>query len=114
MSGDEAHLVVRYEYTPGFDELDALATGGQGHYWVNDYVKVGLTASTSEEGDDGQQPQRRGRDVAHERGFLAQGAGGDSEGLVSSSMYSDDGGFGFVSETRRASMQQAPMHIAPI
>ena len=24
VSGDEAYLVVRYEYTPGFDELDAL------------------------------------------------------------------------------------------
>ena len=30
LSGDEAYLVVRYEYTPGFDELDALATGGAG------------------------------------------------------------------------------------
>ena len=29
LSGDEACLVVRYEYTPGFDELDALAAGGQ-------------------------------------------------------------------------------------
>ena len=35
-SGDEAYLVVRYEYTPGFDEIDALNTGGQGHYWIND------------------------------------------------------------------------------
>ena len=38
LSGDEAWLVVQYEYTPGFDELDAVAAGGQGHYWFNDYV----------------------------------------------------------------------------
>ena len=29
--GDEAWLVAQYEFTPGFDELDALAAGGQGH-----------------------------------------------------------------------------------
>ena len=49
LSGDEAFLVVRYEYTPGFDDLDAVATGGQGHYWVNDHLKLGLTASSSSE-----------------------------------------------------------------
>ncbi|HEY5569591.1 MAG TPA: OmpA family protein, partial [Gammaproteobacteria bacterium] len=29
LTGDEAYLVVRYEYTPGFEELDALSVGGQ-------------------------------------------------------------------------------------
>src|SRR5207249_11306600 len=38
LSGGEAYLVVQYEYTPGFDKLDALATGGQGHYWLNDHI----------------------------------------------------------------------------
>ncbi|HEV8693113.1 MAG TPA: hypothetical protein VGQ93_02845, partial [Lysobacter sp.] len=31
LSGDEAWLVARYEYAPGFDEIDALTTGGQAH-----------------------------------------------------------------------------------
>ena len=48
VSGDEAYLVVRYEYTPGFDDTNALATGGQMHYWLGDYVKVGLTANVNE------------------------------------------------------------------
>ena len=44
LSGDEAYLVVRYEYTPGFNELnDAHTAAAQGHYWLNDYVKLGLT-----------------------------------------------------------------------
>ena len=98
LSGDEAHLVVRYEYTPGFTELDALATGGQGHYWVNDYVKVGLTASTSEEGDA--DSSLNGGDVtvrmSADSWFKLQGA--KSEGVVSNSLYSTDGGFGFVSD----------------
>ncbi|HJY35873.1 MAG TPA: hypothetical protein VJ299_00345, partial [Steroidobacteraceae bacterium] len=51
LSGDAAYLVVRYEYTPGFTELDSIATGGQAHVWVNDYVKVGLTTNGNEEGE---------------------------------------------------------------
>lgn len=96
LSGDEAHLVVRYEYTPGFDEIDALAAGGQGHYWLNDYVKVGLTASSSDEGDA--DSSLNGADLtvrmSADSWFKVQAA--KSEGLVSNPLYSDDGGFGFV------------------
>src|SRR5207244_2867006 len=46
LSGDEAYLVVRYEYTPGLDKLDEVAVGGQGHYWLNDIVRLGLTADS--------------------------------------------------------------------
>ena len=42
---------MRYEYTPGFEEIDALAAGGQGHYWFSDRVKLGLTANANDEGD---------------------------------------------------------------
>ena len=42
LSGDEAYLVVRYEYTPGFDDIDAVSTGGQAHYWFGDYVRLGV------------------------------------------------------------------------
>src|SRR6516164_7560351 len=48
LSGDEAYLVVRYEYTPGFEKLDQVAVGGQAHYWLNDYVRLGLTADSNE------------------------------------------------------------------
>lgn len=48
-SGHPVFLVVRYEFTPGFDDLDSLATGGRMHYWFNDHLKVGLTASRQEE-----------------------------------------------------------------
>lgn len=96
LSGDEAHLVVRYEYTPGFDEIDALAAGGQGHYWLNDYVKVGLTASSSDAGDA--DSSLNGADLtvrmSADSWFKVQAA--KSEGLVSNPLYSDDGGFGFV------------------
>ncbi len=44
-SGNPVFLVARYEFTPGVDEVDTLTTGGRIHYWFNDHVKVGVTAS---------------------------------------------------------------------
>ena len=49
ISGNPVFLVVRYEFTPGFDDPDTLAAGGRFHYWFKDYVKVGLTANRDEE-----------------------------------------------------------------
>jgi hypothetical protein len=97
LSGDEAWLVVRYEYTPGFDEIDTLSVGGQAHAWVSDYVRLGVTSSTSEE--DVAETSLQGADLtlrlAPQSWFKVQQS--TSEGLVSLSQYSNDGGFGFVS-----------------
>ena len=94
-SGEEAYLVVRYEYSPGFDEIKTLARGGEGHYWLNDYLKLGLTGSTSDEGDGN---GVRGGDLTLRKSadswFKIQSA--KSDGLVSSSLTSNDGGYGFV------------------
>jgi flagellar motor protein MotB len=51
LSGNPAYLVVRYEFSPGFEEPETLAVGGTVHYWFNDHVKLGLTASRDEEAD---------------------------------------------------------------
>ncbi len=95
LSGGEAWLVVQYEYTPGFDSLDALASGGEGQYWLNDFVKLGLTANGNQEGDTDSSLYAADLTVrkTSESWFKLQA--GRSEGLVSSSWRSDDGGFGF-------------------
>jgi len=51
ISGHPVFLVVRYEFTPGFDDPDTLSAGGRAHYWFNDHVKIGVTASQDEEAD---------------------------------------------------------------
>src|SRR5574341_1336062 len=51
ITGHPVFLVVRYEFTPGFDDPNTLATGGRIHYWLNDHVKVGVTASHDKEAD---------------------------------------------------------------
>ena len=95
LSGDEAYLVVRYEYAPGFDEIDAVAAGGQAHYWFGDYVRVGLTANTNEQ--DGEDSSLNAGDLtvrmSSDTWVKLQTA--QSEGLVATSLRSDDGGFGF-------------------
>ncbi len=96
LSGEEAYLVVRYEYSPGFDQINTLTRGGQGHLWLNDYVKLGLTASSSDEGEGTN--GLRGADLTLRKSaqswLKVQAA--RTEGLVSDSLYSDDGGFGFT------------------
>jgi flagellar motor protein MotB len=48
LDGNAVFLVVLYEFTPGFDDPETLVTGGRVHYWLNDYVKLGLTASNED------------------------------------------------------------------
>ncbi|MFP6630741.1 MAG: OmpA family protein, partial [Myxococcota bacterium] len=96
LSGDEVWLVVQYEYTPGFAELDGLATGGQGHFWLNDFIRVGATANRND---------NKGADSSLYAGDLTMRRSseswlklqyGRSEGLVSTTLRSDDGGFNFL------------------
>ena len=51
LSGHLVFLVVRYEFTPGFDDPDTMAAGGRAQYWFNDHVKIGVTGSHDEELD---------------------------------------------------------------
>jgi flagellar motor protein MotB len=95
LSGDEAWLVARYEYTPGFDELDAVAVGGQGHYWFNDHVRLGLTANSNEEGDADSSLGAADLTLRMSPGTWLKVQTARSEGLVSNPLRSDDGGFGF-------------------
>ena len=95
LSGDEAYLVTRYEYTPSFDELDAVALGGRGHFWFNDHVKLGLTASTNEEGNVDSTLGAADLTVRWTTDSWVKLQAGRSDGPVSSTLRSDDGGFGF-------------------
>lgn len=95
LSGNEVWLVVQYEYTPGFDEVDTLNSGGQAHAWITDSLRVGATASHNAQ--DGNDSSVYGVDAILRktpRSFVKIQAG-RSEGLVSHALRSDDGGFTF-------------------
>jgi hypothetical protein len=95
LSGDEVYLVARYEYTPGIGALDAISTGGQGHFWFGDHVRLGLTANANAEGDADSRLGAAAMTLrmTADSWFKVQAA--RSEGLLSSSFRSGDGGFGF-------------------
>lgn len=96
LSGDEAYLVVRYEYTPGFDKLDEVATGGQGHFWFNDHMRLGLTANSNEgKADSSLGAADLTLRMSSDSWLKVQM--GRSKGLLSSQLRSEDGGFGFRS-----------------
>ena len=95
LSGEEAWLVVRYEYAPGFDEIDTVTTGGRAHVWVNDHVGLGLSASDSS--GDAEDNRMIGADLTLRRSAETwlKVQGGRTEGSAAQSMFSYDGGFGF-------------------
>ena len=96
LSGDYAYLAVRYEYTPGFQNVTTFDTGGQAHYWVNNHVEIGLSDSNSSQGNGS---SLRGADLTLRKSthtwLRLQAA--RSEGLVSDTLSSSDGGFQFTS-----------------
>jgi hypothetical protein len=95
LNGNQAYLVVRYEYTPGLGQLNALSTGGQGHYWVNDHLQLGLTANSNKDGDSDSNLGAADMTLRMTGKSFFKMQTGRSEGLVSSTLQSNDGGFGF-------------------
>jgi len=97
LSGQDAYLVVRYEFTPGFQDIHTWTTGGQGDVWLNDYVRLGVTTSSNDAGVGGS--SLRGADLMLRKSAdsWAKLQTGKSDGLVSGSFYSADGGYGFTS-----------------
>lgn len=95
LSGNPLHLVVSYEYVPGFERVDSFATGVRATHWVNDYLRLGLTGFR--QGEDATRQTLKGGDIllrlapgttVHAE-FARSGGAGDE--LVSSV----DGGYGF-------------------
>ena len=95
LAGDEAYLVVRYEYSPAFQELDALSVGGQGHYWFGERVKLGLTANQNDEGAGESSLGAADLTVRMSADTWIKLQGGTTEGLIGGAVRSADGGFDF-------------------
>jgi len=94
--GHPAYLVVRYEYTPGFEDPNTLTTGGRAHYWFNDYLKLGVTASRDDEA--GSENTLSGGDLTLRKsaGTWLKLEGGLSKGAGLAETGSVDGGFNFT------------------
>ncbi|HTH84208.1 OmpA family protein [Mycobacterium sp.] len=97
--GNEAHLVVRYEYSTGFAELDNVSTGGRVHYWLNDNLKLGATANRNT--DPGAESKLGAADITwrHSATTWLKVETGASTGTGAGAFGSNDGGFNFTPTT---------------
>ena len=51
LSGNEAFLVARYEFTTHASDIDGFTLGGRATHWVNDNIRVGATAQNDNSGE---------------------------------------------------------------
>ena len=88
-------LVIRYEYAPGFEELNNIATGSRAHYWLGDLVKLGIT--TNQQESTGNESNLHGVDLTIRKnsGTWLRLEQSNSQGSNSSSQLSNDGGYTF-------------------
>src|SRR5207237_6777640 len=70
---------------------------GQGHYWFNDHIGLGLTANRTKEGDTSSNLSAGDLTLRMSANSWFKMQTGRSEGLVSGLLQSNDGGFGFQS-----------------
>lgn len=97
-NGNPQYLVARYEYTPGFDDLDTLAIGGRAQYWAGDHVKIGVSASQQDEEDN--ESSLNGVDLTLRKtaGTWMKVEVAESQGNTLESLSSLDGGYSFNQE----------------
>ena len=97
--GNEAYLVVRYEYSTGFDEIDNLSNGLRAHYWLGDTLKLGVTTHNNDEA--GNESSLNAIDLTLRKSAQTwlKLEKSDSEGIGSTEFVSNDGGFSFGSAT---------------
>lgn len=95
IGGHPVYLVARYEFTPGFDDLDTLAIGGRSHYWLSDYVKVGVTSSRSEEADNESRLSAADLTLRKSADSWVKVETSTTRGVGVASLHSRDGGFSF-------------------
>jgi flagellar motor protein MotB len=96
ISGHPVYLVARYEYSPGFEEIEDTIQGGRLAGWVGEHVKLGTTFSTQQQFDEDQELQ--GVDITFSKtpGTYIKLESAKTTGSGYGLSYSGDGGYGFT------------------
>ncbi len=94
-AGNLAYLVVRYEYSPGFTDIGAVAVGGRTHFWLNDYVKLGVTADSNQQADASNKLQATDLTLRKSAESWLKVSAARSEGPGQTTLTSNDGGYSF-------------------
>ena len=95
IAGNTNFLVVTYEYTPGFEDLDDVVVGGRVSHWLNDDIKIGLTANDQEQTGVDQRLYGLDLTLRATSGSYIKLEAARTEGLNTDQLESFDGGFAF-------------------
>ncbi len=95
ISGGDAYLVARYEFTPGLDDIGGFTTGGRGEGWITDNVRLGLTTQQEETGDVDQSLYAADLLVRATEGTYLRAEVANTQGQAFGESASLDGGFTF-------------------
>jgi hypothetical protein len=95
LSGNDAYLVVRYEFMPGFEDIDTLSTGGRSHVWFNDNVKLGVTVNDNADAGLDSSLQAADLTVRKNAETWVKVETSETQGAFNETVNSSDGGFTF-------------------
>lgn len=95
LSGNPAYLVVGYEYVPGVSSVDSLVKGGDASYWLNDYLKLGVTGYNQDTTGAAQTLMGGNATVRYAPGTYLKLEAAKSEGAGDGALSSQNGGFNF-------------------
>ncbi len=95
LSGNPVYLVARYEYTPGFEELDDVATGGRVAHWFGNKFKVGASFSNQEQLGEVQDLAGIDLTIRKTPATYLKLESAKTEGPAFGQTFSNDGGFQF-------------------
>jgi len=95
LSGHEARLVARYEFTPGLSDVDGYTIGGRATHWLGNKFRIGATGQT--ETTDTADQTLLGVDALfrHSDNTYLKGEFAQSDGPGFGQSNSTDGGFIF-------------------
>ena len=96
ISGGDAYLVARYEFTPGLADIGGFTTGGRAEGWVTDNVRLGFTGQQEETGDVDQTLYAADLLVRASEGTYFKAEVANTEGQAFGESASLDGGFTFA------------------
>lgn len=95
IAGHENYLIVTYEFTPGFDDLNELAVGGRASQWLGDHAEIGVTATEQEVNLIDQKLKAVDLTLRLNPSNYITFEAAQTEGLAAEQRESIDGGFGF-------------------
>ena len=95
LSGNDAFLVVRYEFTPSLSNVGGFTFGGRATHWLGDHLRLGVTGQSEETGTADQELLGADFLLRRSAGTYIKGEYAQTDGPSFNQSNSFDGGFTF-------------------